>query len=236
VHAHNGRKQTSDRNVRQKLAGVELPAYPFPQVRTYNHRRRQIRTSSLMSSNFRRSALLRAARLFDLALVSLTFIAAFAITSSSLTWLSFSEVLLLRVKVVNIVLLGGYLLLCSAVFSMCSFYLSHRLSNWNRQPREIVRAVTLITTSIVLLKWPFGFEFATNQFLLCYWVLTVAVFILVRMVGRQLLNFFRTHGKNLRTIVIVGQSSEVNTLAKRIQMETSLGYQVVRIINVKEES
>jgi FlaA1/EpsC-like NDP-sugar epimerase len=189
-----------------------------------------------MSTNFRRIALQRAARLFDLAVVSLTFNAAFAITSSSLTWPSFSEVLLVRIKLVNILLFGAYLLSCSAVFSMCGFYLSHRLSRWHRQAREIVVAVTLITTSILLLKWPFHFEFATNQFLLWYWVLTVAIFMLVRMVGRQVLNFCRMHGKNLRTIVIVGQSSEVSALASRIETETSLGYRVVRIIDVKEDS
>jgi FlaA1/EpsC-like NDP-sugar epimerase len=187
-----------------------------------------------MSYNFRRIAVLRAAKLFDLAVVTLTFVAAFAISSGSYTWLSFEEVLVLRIKVVNVFLFGGYLALCSAIMSHCGFYLTHRLSPRTRHLREILIATTLITVVIWVLRWPVQLEFATNKFLLVFWFLTCAVLVLSHEIGQQLLYCFRLRGRNLRNIVIVGEGKDATALADRIEKETTLGYRVVRVINAKE--
>ena len=185
-----------------------------------------------MSPRFQRIALLRAAKLFDLLAVSSTFIAAFAIAFGSFTWPSFTQVLVLRIKVVNIFIFGGYLTLCSLIFSSCGFYLSHRMSHWSRQVREILLATTLITG--VLLVLPLPMVFATKLFFIAFWLLTVIVLILARMVGRQLLYYARSHRRNLRSIVIVAESPDAGALADRIEKEPSLGYRVVRIIDAKE--
>jgi FlaA1/EpsC-like NDP-sugar epimerase len=187
-----------------------------------------------MSLRLRRIILLRAAKLFDLCVVGTTFIAAFAITSSSLTWPTLAEVLLLRIKRLNIILFGAYLVLCSALFSSRGFYLSHRLSHWTRRPREILTASTLITGIILLLRWPLQLNFATNEFLLVFWVLTFAIFVVARMVGQRLLSYIRTRGKNLRSIVIVGEGFDASALAERIEKEPTLGYRVVQIIDARE--
>ena len=186
-----------------------------------------------MAANFRRIALVRAARLLDLAIVSLTFIAAFAVTSSSLTWPSFSEVLILRIKVINVLLFGAYLVLCSAIFSMCGFYASHRLSRWQRHIVEIAVAVTLITASILVLRWPLNLEFATAGFLLWYWLLTFGSFELMRAAGRELMRVFRAHGKNLRSVVIVGESEQLAAWRAHIETQPSLGYRIIGVIDVK---
>jgi hypothetical protein len=103
-----------------------------------------------MSANFRRIALQKAARLLDLAVVSLTLVAAVAISSSYSTWPTLAEFLVLRIKVVNIVIFGGYLVVCSAILSSCGLYKSHRLSHWTRQAREIFLATSLITAVLYL--------------------------------------------------------------------------------------
>ncbi len=185
-----------------------------------------------MSPTFQRLALLRAARLFDLAVVSLTFLAAFAIASGSFTWPSFTEVLLLRIKIVNIFIFAGYLAFCSLIFSLCRFYLSHRMSGWNRPVREILLATTLITG--VLLVLPFRMQFATKSFFIAFWLLTFTVLILTRLIGHRVLYYARSHGRNLRSIVIVGEGLEATALADRMEKEPTLGYRVVRIIDAKE--
>jgi FlaA1/EpsC-like NDP-sugar epimerase len=185
-----------------------------------------------MSSNYWRIALLRAARLFDLAAVSLTFLAAFAIASGSFTWPSFAEVLLLRIKIVNMVIFGGYLGLCSLIFSSCGFYLSHRMSPWGRRVRETLLATTLITG--VLLVLPLRMQFATESFFIAFWFLTFTVLILTRLIEQRLLYYARSHGKNLRNIVIVGEGLDAKALADRIEKESTLGYRVVRVINAEE--
>jgi FlaA1/EpsC-like NDP-sugar epimerase len=185
-----------------------------------------------MPQNFQRIALLRTVKLFDLAAVSLTFLAAFAIASGSFTWPSFAQVLFLRIKLVNMFIFGGYLALCSLIFSLCDFYLSHRMSRWRRRVRETLLATTLITS--VLLVLPLRMQFATNYFFGAFWLLTFTVLMLARVVGQRLLYYARSHGRNLRSMVIVGEGLEATALADRIEKEPSLGYRVVRIIDARE--
>jgi FlaA1/EpsC-like NDP-sugar epimerase len=85
------------------------------------------------------------------------------------------------------------------------------------------------------LRWPFDFGFATNLFLSVFWFLTFAILALARVVGRQLLYFVRSRGRNLRSILIVGEGADANALADRIEKESSLGYRVVGIIDAKED-
>jgi FlaA1/EpsC-like NDP-sugar epimerase len=177
-------------------------------------------------------ALQRAARIFDLALISIAFVAAFAISSGSFTWPSLAQVLVVRIKIMNILVFGGYLAFCSAIFSSCGFYLSHRLSRWSRQLREILVATTLITG--VLLVLPFQMALATKEFVILFWLLTFVVLVLVRGIGYSILYLARSHGRNLRNIVIVGEGKDATAWADRIEQETTLGYRVVRVIRAKE--
>jgi FlaA1/EpsC-like NDP-sugar epimerase len=185
-----------------------------------------------MSSGFRRVALLRAARLFDLAGVTLTFVAAFAIANGTFNWPSFAEVLVLRIKVVNFLIFGLYLAFCALVFSTCGFYRSHRMSHWTRWNREILLATSLITG--VLLLVPLRMEFATKYFYLVFWLLTAGFLTVSRILGQHLFSYVRSHGRNLRNIVIVGEGKDATALAARIEKETTLGYRVVRVINAEE--
>jgi len=185
-----------------------------------------------MSSNFQRIVLVRGVKLFDLAVVTLTFVAAFAITNGTFTWPRFTEVLLLRVKVVNFFIFSGYLVFCALVFSACGFYRSHRMSHWTQCNRELLFATTLIAG--VLLVLPLRMEFATKYFYLVFWLLTAGLLTASRVLGQHLFYYMRSHGRNLRNIVIVGEGNDGTALAERIEKETTLGYRVVRVINTKE--
>jgi FlaA1/EpsC-like NDP-sugar epimerase len=187
-----------------------------------------------MSSGFAQRNLMKTARLFDLALVSLTFFAAFALSSSSLTWPSLTQVLVIRIKVANLFLFIGYLALCSAVFWGCGFYRSQRLSQWPERLYEIFLAVTVITAVLWLLRWPLALEFATQTFLLFLWLLTLCTLILAHEIALYFLHLARRYGRNLRNIVIVGDGPNAAALASRIRQEASLGYRVIHIIDVGE--
>jgi putative colanic acid biosynthesis UDP-glucose lipid carrier transferase len=77
-------------------------------------------------------------------------------------------------------------------------------------------------------------QFATVSFFIAFWLLTFTVLILTRLIGQYLLYYARSHGRNLRSIVIVGEGSEAMALAERIEMDSTLGYRVVRVIDAKE--
>ena len=185
-----------------------------------------------MSPNFQRRIVQRVARLFDVTAVSLTFVAAAAVSSGYFTWPTLAEFLALRIKVENILIFVSYLVLCSAIFSTCGFYLSHRLSRWTRQACEIFVATALVTMVLSLL--PRQMLFATKEFLLIFWLMNFCILFLPRLVGYQVLYFARAHGRNLRNIVVVGEASDAAKLAERIEKQTILGYRVVRVINPEE--
>jgi FlaA1/EpsC-like NDP-sugar epimerase len=185
-----------------------------------------------MSPTFRRILLQRSARLFDLAAVAVTFLAAFALSSRAFTWASFESVLILRIKVVNILIFAGYLMLCSAIFSSCGLYLSHRLSHWTRDVREIFVATTAVTGLLFVL--PLRMEFATAEFFALFWLLTFAILVASRTIGQQILYYARSHGRNVRNLVIVGEGLDAMALTDRIEKETTLGYRVLRVIDAEK--
>jgi FlaA1/EpsC-like NDP-sugar epimerase len=186
-----------------------------------------------MSHKFRRIILQRAARLFDLLVVSLASIVAIAISSRYFAWPTLAEFLLLRIKILNILIFFAYLVICSTIFSLCGFYLSHRLSVWTKQAREIFLATSLITAIFFLL--PRQMDFATKEFLITFWLINFSLLALARVIGFHVIYYLRSRGKNLRNLVIVGEGLDAIALADRIERETTLGYRVLRIINTKDQ-
>jgi FlaA1/EpsC-like NDP-sugar epimerase len=187
-----------------------------------------------MSPSFRRVALQRAVKLFDLAVVSITLLAAIAVAIGAFTWTSMAHVLAIRIAIVNVLFFAAYLMLCASIFSICGFYRSHRLSHRSRRLREIFQAVTLINATILVLREPLELQFATNGFLGLFWLVLFATLLLSREVGQHLAYYARSRGRNLRSIVIVGEGFQANALAQQIEKNDTLGYRVLRIIDAEE--
>jgi FlaA1/EpsC-like NDP-sugar epimerase len=179
-----------------------------------------------MSPSLRRDVLMKMVRLFDLVAVGVIFIASLAISSASLTWPSLAEVLVMRIKLANLLLFVGYLALCSAVFLACGLYRAQRLSRWPQSLYEILLAVTLLTGVPWLLRRPLALEFATDAFLLLFWLLMLCALLLSHEIAHWLLDLARLHGRNLRNIVVVSDGTDAVVLTNR--------YRVLRIINVGE--
>ena len=187
-----------------------------------------------MSPSLRRHVLMKVARLFDLAAVCVVFIASLAVSSASLSWPSLAEVLVMRIKLGNLLLFVGYLALCSAVFVACGLYRAQRLSRWPQSLYAMFLAVTLLTGVPWLLRRPLALEFATDAFLLLFWLLMLCALLLSHEIARWLLFPTRLHGRNLRNVVVVSDGADAVVLANRIWQEVGLGYHVLRIINAGE--
>ena len=95
-------------------------------------------------------------------------------------------------------------------------------------------AVTFITGLLLVLRSPLEFHFASNRFLIAFWLLNFGSLLGTRIIGQQLLYLMRLRGRNLRSIVIVGEGLDAAALAERVEKEPALGYRVVRIIDAKE--
>jgi FlaA1/EpsC-like NDP-sugar epimerase len=184
-----------------------------------------------MAPSFQRKAVTKTARLFDMAILCLTFLAALAVSSGSVTWLSLSQVLFIRISLANLFIFVAYLVVSLLVFSGCGFYRSHRLSSRSRGIHEILNAVTILTGVLLLLRVPLQLSFATARFLVSFWLLTVAGFAVAREVSRWLLYFVRSRGRNLRNVIIIGEGPNATALAEQLSNEAGLGYRVSRIID-----
>lgn len=187
-----------------------------------------------MSPNFRRRILIRAAKMFDLTVMCCTLFAALAVSSGSFEWPSLEYILIIRIKLMNVFLLGAYLALCAAVFSVCGFYQSHRLASWYWRVREMFLAVSLLTGALLLLREPLEIDFATTKFLLVFWPITMCSLTLPREIVRWFLHLARSRGRNLRNVIVVGEQVDAKTLADLLEQQTSLGYRVLQVIGTKE--
>lgn len=186
-----------------------------------------------MPLDFRIQVLIVLVRAFDLVLVCVNFLVSMAISSGSLTWPGLAEILVIRIKVANLILFMGYLVLCSAVFSACGLYRSHRLSHAKQRLYEIFLAVTCITGALFILRSIFLLAFATDLFFVWFWPLTLSLLVLSHETALGLLHLARLRGRNLRHVIIVGERPDAMTLAERVNQDVSLGYRVLRIIDAR---
>lgn len=177
---------------------------------------------------------MQAKQVLDLVIVCLAFVASIAIGSGAFNWPSLTEILVARIKVSNLFLFIGYLALCSAIFSACGFYQSHRLSHRKHRLYEVLLAVTLSTGVLLVLGWPLDLSFATKEFLLVFWLLCISILMLSHELAQQLLHLARLHGRNLRRVVIVGEEDDAKALANLITHQAGFGYHVVQVIDARE--
>jgi len=173
-------------------------------------------------------------RTLDLGLMGVILLASLAISSHSFALPSLAYLLVIRIKVVNLFLLIGYLALCSSILSLSGFYRSHRLSTLQQRLHEVLLASTLMTLALLVLRWPFRLDFASNTFLIVYWGLSFLVLGATRETAQRLLYAIRSHGRNLRNVVIVAAGDDLGSLASYVAADPGLGYRVVGTINAKE--
>ncbi len=160
--------------------------------------------------------------------------ASLAISAGSFALPSLAYLLVIRIKVVNLFLLIGYLSLCSSILSLSGFYRSHRFSSFQQRLHEVLLASTLMTLALLILRWPFRLDFASNTFLIVYWGLSFFVLGATRESAQRLLYAIRSRGRNLRNVVIVAAGDDLASLSGYVAAEPGLGYRVVGTIDAKE--
>jgi FlaA1/EpsC-like NDP-sugar epimerase len=163
--------------------------------------------------------------------VSFIFLVAFTLNFGAPNWANLADLFAMRITVGNAVIFAGYIAFCSAIFSGCGFYRSHRFSRLSWRSREMLLAITIIAGIVFLLRGPLDLSFATNRFLFFFGLLNFVFLMLSHEAAFQLLHFARLRGRNLRNVVIVGERQEANSLAERIQGDSTLGYRIIEIID-----
>ena len=121
----------------------------------------------------------------------------------------------------------------SWMFMLSSFWLyrSKRLARLEDEFADVLRAVlfaTLILATLILLaEW----SILPKRFLLIFAFTSLCLLFLIRLFKRTLLTQFRLHGRNLRSVIVVGAGNRGQEIVELIRENPELGYQFVGFVD-----
>ncbi len=144
---------------------------------------------------------------------------------------SLSRFLSIRVKIGNFVVLTAILLVWHLVFSIFGFYQSKRLSSPGSLAMDAAKATTLAAIALAVIGRLFQVTMITPRFALMFWFLSSVCIITARITVRYMLRQIRSHGHNLRHVLILGTNPRAVEFARRIESKPELGYRVLGFVD-----
>jgi exopolysaccharide biosynthesis polyprenyl glycosylphosphotransferase len=141
--------------------------------------------------------------------------------------MSLADVLTLRVKLVNFLLLAVFLLGCSRLFARQGLYQSRRLAGRLDDAIDIVIAVSLAAAALGVGGTVFRVELVTPLFVSVFWATTSAAIVGSRLLLRAMLARMRRQGRNLRNVLIVGTNDRAVRFARKLDAKPDLGYSLL---------
>ena len=179
----------------------------------------------------RRKLTLKAFKAFDLLVMGTAFALATIVTSKHTSQISLSDFLSMRIKVQNLLILIGFLVIWQILFSFFGMYRSRRLSNRWKEFVDIFKATSIGTIVLWITSIGFRIEMITLIFVAVFWIGSTTVTMLSRLLLRYMLSRIRVRGRNLRFILIVGTNSRAVEFAQEIETRSELGYRLIGFVD-----
>jgi len=145
--------------------------------------------------------------------------------------ISLGHFLSLRTKISNFFILFFSLIVCHTIFSLCGLYRSRRLSRRRSEMADILRATTIYITFFLALSYVLSIRMVTIQFLAEFWALSTVLLAVSRLVLRGIAARVRTHGRDLRYMLILGTNSRAVEFARRIAQSRERGYRLLGFVD-----
>jgi exopolysaccharide biosynthesis polyprenyl glycosylphosphotransferase len=178
-------------------------------------------------SHIRRHILLDAFKLFDLSL----FVVSFALATLPVVRESrvahLTQFLTMRVKVENLALFIGFLILWHLVFKSVGLYQSKRLSNRMSEVRDVLKATLMGTAILGVVARLFSIEMVDTLFMMYFLSISTLLTVISRLALRSMLGSVRRHDRNLRHMLVVGSNPRALQFIRKIQARPELGYRVI---------
>jgi exopolysaccharide biosynthesis polyprenyl glycosylphosphotransferase len=172
-------------------------------------------------------------KIVDLAVVGAAFVGAACLTRPAANdWLPILE---LRISVGTILFFLAYLGFWHFVLRTLELYSSYRLSPSSREWRNLGLATLIGVLPLPVLRDVLGLTYANGMFFAAF---TVAAFLGLgteRRLFRGLARSMRRHGRNLRQVVIIGDSDSAFDMASRIVRRADLGYRILDLVDAAAE-
>jgi exopolysaccharide biosynthesis polyprenyl glycosylphosphotransferase len=178
-----------------------------------------------------RQLLVRAAKLYDLAVMTLSFGLAAVLVAHQTPAVSFADFLSMRVKVRNFALCAAFLLAWHIIFCLFGLYDSRRLSAGRHEVLDVAKATTLGAGFVCLAGFLLRLAMVTPLFVVGLWSISSATLVLSRLLARHLLSRVRVRGRNLREMLIAGTNPRAVLFAQKIVARPALGYHIVGFVD-----
>ena len=182
-------------------------------------------------SNIRRQLLLNAFKLWDIGLMLLAFLVAAVAVMSQSHAVTVAEFFTMRVKIQNFVIFSVFLFVWHLVFSGFGLYASRRLSDRRSEAIDVLKATSLGSVIVFAGEIAFRVTLATPRFFLVFWAVSTATAICSRLVLRMVLASIRTHGRNLRDVLVVGTNGRALAFVRKMLAHPELGYRVIGFVD-----
>jgi len=179
-----------------------------------------------------RRILLACLKVYDLVLLTVSYALATLLAVEVSHSVSFREFLSMRIKISNCLIFAGALLVWHGIFSLCGLYESKRLSTRLEEMMAEWKATTLATISLLFVAISFSIRMVTPTFLALFWGISSIGTVCSRYVLQSLLRQFRSAGRNLRYILILGTNPRAVEFARRIETTPEWGYRNLGFVDL----
>lgn len=119
------------------------------------------------------------------------------------------------------VLLGWFF-----IFNKLVHYDANRFTTLKSQALEIAKAMAITSLLLLIAGAMFAIQMVTPLVVSSFLVVSTALLIGTRIVLRVMLSVLRSHGRNARHLVIIGETAKAFDFADRIESRPELGYEI----------
>ena len=165
--------------------------------------------------------------LFDLGIFVVSYVVSAVRIWHLTAFSSFAAFISMRIKVPNILLFLGLFYSWHVIFSAFGLYGSRRLGDRKQEVVDVLKATSIATLVLGLAAAIFRVRMITLAFIVVFWVMSSLILILCRLLMREILAWVRTHGRNLRHVLIVGTNPRALEFARIIDDRPELGYLLI---------
>ncbi len=185
-----------------------------------------------MTISFKRRLPVHLSRIFDCILIFSSFFCA-ALTSYLISnpHLRVSEILSVRIRIENFVILVVLFVTWLGLSNLMGLYRSRRLANLSGEIVDIFKTVSAFTLVLLIAQVTFRIQIIDNYSLILFWVVSSILLIAVRLFIRLGLKLLRKSGHNLRQMVIIGTGERARNFAHEVRQHPHLGYRILGFVD-----
>jgi len=121
------------------------------------------------------------------------------------------------------------LIIWGCVFKFLDLHRPRRISGHLREAVDVVKGALLCLLLFVGVIFFFRDIILSRIVVVIFWILSVGFVNLSHVIFREMLRFFRRRGYNLRHILVIGSSVQVQKLVQQLLPHTHLGLRIVGV-------